>query len=129
MLVKQISLFFVLAGLFLAASGCAPSFVGTDAGVYSGNKLYAVANRDLTSMYNATLKALDELEIEVTKKAKDIFYGEVVAQGSDGKTITIRLTPEGDLTNLSIKVGLLGNKAKASVIYERIKQNLDMPRK
>ena len=129
MLVKQISLVFVLAGLVLAASGCAPSFVGTDAGVYSGNKLYAVANRDLTSMYNATLKALDELEIEVTKKAKDIFYGEVVAQGSDGKTITIRLKPEGDLTNLSIKVGLLGDKAKAIVIYERIKQNLDMPRK
>ncbi len=46
-----------------------------------------------------------------------------------GKTITIRLKPEGDLTNLSIKVGLLGDKAKASVIYERIKQNLDMPRK
>jgi hypothetical protein len=80
-------------------------------------------------VYNATLKALGELEIEVTKKAKDIFYGEVVAQGADGKTITIGLTPEGDLTNLSIKVGLLGDKAKASVIYERIKQNLDTPRK
>ena len=129
MLVKQISLFFVLAGLVLAASGCAPSFVGTDAGVYSGNKLYAVANRDLTSMYNATLKVLGELEIEVTKKAKDVFYGKVVAQGADGKTITIRLKPKGNLTNLSIKVGPFGNKEKASVIYERIKQNLDMPGK
>ena len=129
MLVKQISIVFVLAGLVLAAGGCAPSLVGTDAGVYSGGKLYAVASRDLTSMYNATLRALDELEIEVTKKAKDVFYAKVVAQGADGKTITIRLKPEGNLTNLRIKVGLFGNKEKASVIYERIKRNLDMPSK
>ncbi|MHC4792060.1 MAG: DUF3568 family protein [Planctomycetota bacterium] len=129
MLVKQISIVFVLAGLVLAASGCAPSFVGTDASVYSGGKLYAVASRDLTSIYNATLRALGDLEIEVTKKAKDVFYGKVVAKGADGKTITIRLEPEGNLTNLSIKVGLLGNRAKASVIYERIKLNLEMSSK
>ena len=129
MLVKQISLVFVLAGLVLAASGCAPSFVGTDAGAYTGVKLFAVAGRDLTSMYKATLKALDELEIEVTKKEMDVFYGKVVAKGADGKKITIRLKPKGNFTNLSIKVGLFGNKAKANVIYERIKRNLDMPRK
>ncbi len=129
MLVKQISIVFVLAGLVLAASGCAPSLVGTDAGAYSAGKLYAVASRDLTSMYNATLRALGELEIEVTKKAKDVFYAKVVAQGADGRTITIRLKPEGNLTNLNIKVGPFGNKEKASVIYERIKRNLDMPGK
>ena len=129
MLVKQISLVFVLAGLVLAASGCAPSFLGTDACAYYGVKLYAVASRDLTSMYNATLRALGELEIEVTKKAKDVFYAKVVAQGADGKTIAIRLKPEGNLTNLNIKVGSFGNKEKASVIYERIKRNLDMPSK
>ncbi len=129
MLVKQISIVFVLAGLVLAASGCAPSFVGTDAGVYSGCRLYAVASRDLTTMYNATLRALDELEIEVTKKSKDVFYGKVVAKGADGKKITIRLKPEDNLTNLSIKVGAFGSKEKATVIYERIKQNLYMPSK
>ncbi|MFC1738671.1 DUF3568 family protein [Planctomycetota bacterium] len=129
MLVKNISLVFVLSGLVLAASSCAPSIVGTDAGVYSRCTLYAVASHDLTSMYNATLAALGELEIEVTDKAKDVFSAKVVAQGADGKNITIRLKPEGDLTNLSIKVGLFGNKEKASVIYERIKQNLGSPGK
>ena len=125
MLFRRIFIVSVLACLVLTVCGCTPSIVSSDAGVYSGNTLYAVASRDLTSVYEATLNALAELEIEVTEKAKDVFYAKVIAKGADGKMITIRIKPGiGNLTDFSIKVGPFGNKEKSSIIYGRIKQNL-----
>ena len=60
----------VLAGLMLVMCGCGrPNLVGTDAAVYSGNKLYAVVSRDLNSVYDATVTALVQLEIGTVDKA------------------------------------------------------------
>lgn len=124
MLVRQILGVFVVAGL-LAVCGCAPSIVGTDAGVYSTGKLYAVTSHDMTAVYNATLKALEQLEINVTENAKDVFYAKVVAEGADGKRIVVRIKPtEGSGTDLNIKVGAFGDEHRSSIIYERIRQNL-----
>lgn len=125
MLAKRILTICALAGLVSAFCGCAPSLIGSDAGVYSAGRLYAVASRDVTSVYNATLNALANMEIEVTEKAKDVFSAKVVAKAADGKTITIRIKPgEGGLTNFSIKVGRVGNRYRSRVIYEQIRQNL-----
>ncbi|MHC4498461.1 MAG: DUF3568 family protein [Planctomycetota bacterium] len=125
MLVKQILLLAALAGLMLGVCGCAPSIVGTDAGVYHARKLHAVASQDLTTVYQATVKALESLELTVTEKAKDVFSAKVVAKGADGKTVSIRIKPgEGDLTKLSIRVGPLGNQHRSEVIYEQIKRHL-----
>ena len=125
MLPKRILTIFVFAGVMLAIFGCRPSLIGSDAGVYSSGKLYAVTGRDMNAVYQAALRAMDNLEIEVTEKAKDFFYARVVAKGADGKTITIRIKPgEGEITNFSIKVGTVGDKHRSSVIYEQIRQNL-----
>ena len=130
MLLKRILIVSVLAGLLLAGSGCAPSFVSSDAGVYSTTKLYAVTKGDLTRVYEATLAALEKLEIEVTDKAKDVFYAKVVAKGADGKSITVRIEPGvGDLTDFSIKVGAFGDEHRSRVIYEQIQRNLSGGRK
>jgi len=130
MLLKRILLVSVLAGLVLAGSGCAPSFVSSDAGVYSTGKLYAVTKGDLTRVYEATLAALEKLEIEVTDKAKDVFYAKVLAKGADGKRITVRIEPGvGDLTDFSIRVGTFGDEHRSRVIYEQIQRNLGGGRK
>lgn len=125
MLVKKISLICLTGGLLLWACGCAPSLIGTDAGIYSKGRLYAVASGDMTSVYNATVAALGKLEIEVTDKAKDVFAAKVIAKGADEKIITIRMTPgEGDLTNIKIGVSPFGNKERSTIIYEEIKRHL-----
>ncbi|MHC4739621.1 MAG: DUF3568 family protein [Planctomycetota bacterium] len=125
MLPKRILTIFVLAGVMLAICGCRPSLVGPDAGAYSTGKLYAVTARDMNAVYQATLKALDHLEIEVTETAKDFFYARVVAKGADNKTITIRIKPgEGENANFTIKIGTFGDKHRSQVIYEQIRQNL-----
>ncbi len=116
----------VLAGLMLAVCGCGrPNLIGTDAAVYSQGKLYAVSGQDLNSVYAASVKALKQLEIEVTETAKDVFYAKVIGKVADGKTVTIRLEPGTDnVTNLRIKAGTFGNEERSRVIYKQIQQNL-----
>ena len=125
MVIRQISAALALASLGLAVFGCAPSIVSPDAGVYYGRTLRAVSSQDMANVYAATLKALDELEINVTEKAKDAFYARVIAKGADGKRITINIKPkEGNGAALTIKVGTIGKKRRSSIIYEHIRQNL-----
>ena len=119
---------FVFVGLMLVVCGCGrPKLIGTDAPVYSRGQLYAVAEQDLNSVYSATIAALQQLDLEVTEKARDVFYAKVIGKVADGTTITIRMEPVADnTTNLSIKVSkfLSGNEDRARTIYEKIKQNL-----
>ena len=118
----------VLVCMMLSVFGCGrPNFIGTDAAVYSRGTLYAVTSQDLNSVYEATVKALEQLELEIVENAKDVFYAKVVGKIADGKTVTIRIEPGTDnITNLSVKAGtfLSGNQERARVIYEKIKQNL-----
>jgi len=126
MSIRRICTVCVLAGLMLAMCGCGrPNLIGTDAAVYSQGKLYAVSGQDLNSVYVATRAALQQLEIEVTETAKDVFYAKVVGKVADGKTVTIRLEPGADnVTELRIKAGTFGNEERSRVIYEKIQQNL-----
>ena len=117
----------VLAGLMLAMCGCGrPNLIGTDAAVYSGGKLHAVAGQDMNTVYLATQKALKQLELEVVEQAKDIFIAKIVAKAADGKKITIWIEPgPGDSSELSIKAGkIFGEEDRARVIYKQIQQNL-----
>ena len=118
----------VFTGLMLAVCGCGrPKLIGTDSAVYSGGKLYAVAGQNLNSVYDATVKALEQLEVEVIETSKDVFYAKVVGKIADGKTIMIRMEPgEGNITNISIKASkfLSGNEERARAIYNKIKENL-----
>ncbi len=127
MLIQRKCTVCVLAALMLAMCGCGkPTIIGSDAAVYSGGKLYAVAGRDLNSVYLATQRALKQLELEVVEQAKDIFIAKIIAEAADGKKITIWIEPgQGDGSELSSKKGsLMGNEERSRVIYKQIQQNL-----
>jgi len=127
MLIQRKCTVCVLAALMLSMCGCGkPTIIGSDAAVYSGGKLYAVAGRDLNSVYLATQRALKQLELEVVEQAKDIFIAKIIAEAADGKKITIWIEPgQGDGSELSIKTGsLMGNEERSRVIYKQIQQNL-----
>lgn len=125
MVVKRILLVCGLAGLMLAACACRPNIVGANAGVFSGGRLYAVASEDMTAVYGAAVKALGDLEMQITEKAKDVFSAKVIAKSADGKIIIVTIKPgTGDLTDFSIKVGTLGDEYRSQMIYDRIRQNL-----
>jgi uncharacterized pyridoxamine 5'-phosphate oxidase family protein len=128
MAMKRICKVVVPVCVVLVVLGCGrPKFIGTDAAAYSGDTLYAVASNDMNSVYEATLKALAELELEIVEDAKDVFYAKVTGKVADGGTITVRLEPEDEkVTNLSIKASkfVTGNEERARVVYDKIKQNL-----
>ncbi|MHC4156779.1 MAG: DUF3568 family protein [Planctomycetota bacterium] len=125
MLAKRVLLVGALVAMAAGAYGCRPNIVGTDAGVYSGGKLYAVSSKDMAAVYEATLNALGDLELNVTDKAKDVFSAKVLAKGADGKVVSVIIKPrEDNNTDLRIKVGPVGNNSRSQVIYRQIQKRL-----
>jgi hypothetical protein len=126
MSIRRFSNLVVIAFLMLTVCGCSrPNIVGTDAAVYSRGALYAVSGKDLNSVYAATVKALEQLEIEVTEKEKDVFYAKVVGEIADGMNVVVRMEPgDNNVTELSIKASTLGNEDRSRVIYKKIQEIL-----
>jgi len=126
MTIRGFSKLVVFAGMMIVLCGCGrPTLVGTDAAVYSRGSLYAVAGKDLDSVYTATLAAMKQLEVEVTEQNKDVFYAIVVGKIADGRTVTVRMQPGADKgTELRIRTSSFGNEERSRVIYQKIQDNL-----
>jgi hypothetical protein len=125
MLVKRVLLVSLLVAMATGTHGCRPHVVGTDAGVYWGGTLYAVSSKDMAAVYEATVNALGDLELNVTDKAKDVFSARVSAEGADGKLVSVIIKPrQDDNTDLRIKVGPVGNNNRSQVIYRQIEKRL-----
>ncbi|MHC4643400.1 MAG: DUF3568 family protein [Planctomycetota bacterium] len=126
MSIKEIWRLLLVAVLILTACGCGrPALIGTEAAVYSRGALYAVYDKDLNTVYAASVKALEQLEINVAEKNKDAFYAKVVGKVADGKSITIRMEPGDDkVTELRINASTLGNEDRSRAVYAKIRQNL-----
>jgi len=128
MMAKKVALYSMLVVLAAFLVSCsAPTLVGSNAAVYSGSRLHAVVNRDMTTVYKASVKALEVLEIEITDKAKDVFSARIDGKAANGKKIVIIIKPgEGNLTKFSIKVGSYGNKYRSGKVYDEIQKALGL---
>jgi hypothetical protein len=119
MLAKQV-LAVCLVALTVAVSGCAPTIVSTDAAVYQHGTLYASSGKDVEAVYQASLAAMDKLQLKVTDKAKDAFGAKVTAKSSDEKIVVIKIEPTVDKkTGYTVKVGW-GDEERSRKIYAEI---------
>ncbi len=118
----------LLCGIAVFIQGCvavAAAGLGVGTVAYVKGDLEAVEAANLDEVYKATEKALDELELAVTKKSKDAMSAAIVARDAADKKITIKLSAaEEDATKISIRVGTFGNETKSRMIYEQIKKYL-----
>jgi len=124
---KQIVLTIVIIIIAVTAQGCAVAFVGAGAGTvaYLKGSLKAVLDSDLDNAFNASLKALEALEIAPTKKEKDALSAVIKAETAKEKNITIKLkAAENNLTELSIKIGAFGDRTQSQLIYDEIRKHL-----
>ncbi len=128
---EQVFLILVLSGMAVLVQGCAVAWVGAGLGVGAGMVAYlkgdleAVESKDIDTVFEATEKAIEELEIKVSKKTKDKMSAVIVARDAQDKKITIKLRATADKgTKLSIRVGGLGDETKSRLIYEKIRENL-----
>jgi len=112
----------------LLLQGCVVAAVGLGAAgtiAYARGDLQALESESIDELYEATLKALEELELLPTSKNKDALGAEIITYDAQDKKITIRIksTAEGT-TKLSIRVGVFGSETKSRLIYQKIRDNL-----
>jgi len=127
----QIALGLLLAGLAFTCAGCLAVAVGVGAAgtvAYLGGDLETDVAEDIDTLYAASRKALDDLELKVIegKGAKDALSATLMARDAEDKKVQITLKSISDeMTELSIRVGVFGNETKSQLIYSKILENLD----
>jgi hypothetical protein len=125
---KHVFLMIALIGITALNGGCMLAVVGLGAAgtvAYARGDLQAVESAGIDDVYQATLKALDQLELHPTTKSKDALSAVIVARDAEDKKVTIKLKAEAeDSTNLSIRIGVFGSETKSRMIYQKIQENL-----
>lgn len=127
MLKRQVLLIAMLVGSMLLLQGCVVAAVGLGAGTiaYVRGDLQAVESESIDDVYDASLKALEELELRVTRKSKDALGAEIITYDAQDKKIRIKLKSVAEkTTELSIRIGVFGSETKSRLIYQKIRENL-----
>ena len=111
----------LLGGCMLAAVGAGAA--GTVA--YVKGDLEAVEAKKLDTVYDATKKALEQLELSVSVDTKDKISATIIARDSSDKKITVKLSAATeDSTKISIRFGTFGSETKSGMVLDKIKENL-----
>ncbi|MBN1850375.1 MAG: DUF3568 family protein [Deltaproteobacteria bacterium] len=120
-----------LIAVVLFLTSCVPVvfFAGTVAGIgsykYYQGVLTVVYEAPYIDTWEATLKAVDNLKMQIKKKEHDLTSAKIVAKQADNKTVTISLKyKSSEETEVNIRVGLLGNKGPSDIIKEEIRKIL-----
>ena len=128
MLKRQVLLIAMLVGSMLLLQGCVVAAVGLGAAstvAYIRGDLESMESETIDDVYDASLKALEELELRVTRKSKDALGAEIITYDAQDKKITIRLKSAAEkMTELSIRIGVFGSETKSRLIYQKIRENL-----
>lgn len=123
----------VFGVLMLAGCGVETALiVGGVAAVGAGGGTYAYVNGELKTDYyfamDKTWKACEKTVAEM--KGRDVAPDRRIGEGTikaviDGEDVTIGLKyKDKDVTTVSVRVGLFGNKVSSQLIQDRIRDNL-----
>jgi len=112
----------------LVLHGCSTAaMVGAGAGAGLGT--YSHIKGELTAQYpypldqtwNASLTALERLEIEVTAQERDALAGKIQGKRGDGKSVVLRIENKGlGVTAVGVRVGSFGNQEASRKIHQTI---------
>jgi len=122
---KQGALIVMLVVSVILGQGCTTTVIGPEgqtSAVYRYGKLSTEEPKGMNAVYQATEKALADLELSVSQKLKDELAAKIIARDSLDQKITIELLAvTKDSTQLTIQVSPL---EKARRIYQKIRDNL-----
>lgn len=115
----------------LMSAGCAAVvFLGGAAAGIAGYKYYegaleVVYESPFMETWDATLRVLDRMDIEVTNKKHDLTAGKISAMRADDKEINLSFEyKSGEETMVTIRVGILGDEPASNAIKEEIRKEL-----
>ena len=125
---KQILVMVLIIPLAGLISGCVAAAIGAGAvgtAAFISGSMHAQEPANLEKVFNATVKAVDELGFMNVRVKKDVLTAVITARNVENKKIKIKLSVEDvDVTKISIRVGTFGNKAQSRQIYSQKKKNL-----
>ena len=106
-------------------AGAAAVGVGTGSYFYVKGELERDYHAPIARVWQATLKAVEELNLSIESKEHDAFYGKIKGKMADGTDYKIELKNEGEnLTNVGVRIGAFGSRTKATEIHNKIYSNL-----
>lgn len=129
---NKIKYFIQIIACFVLVS-CAPPLIFFGAGAAAGVAGYRFYEGALTVIFqapfmdtwDATLKALDKMDIEVESSSHGITSGKIKAKRGDKEPVTISLKyNSAKETEVVIKVGYMGNQDISMTIKEEIRKVL-----
>jgi ribose 1,5-bisphosphokinase PhnN len=119
----------LMALICVSVSGCAAVIIGGAAGAgafaYTKGDREVVLDSSIDAVYDTAGQTLEALDINVVDSEKDALTARLTGRGAENKKITIKLKRiEENLTKMSVRVGIVGNKNMACVICDEITKNL-----
>jgi hypothetical protein len=120
----------LISFLFLTGCGALVLFgAGTAAGI-AGYKWYegaltVVYEAPYEKAWEATLKALEDMESQIQSQKHDITKGTIKGKLKDGKSLSVSLAyKSAQQTEVVIRVGFFGDKDASDVVQENIRKEL-----
>ena len=108
-----------------AVIGAAAAAVGTGAYFYVTGDLKRNYEAPMDKTWDATVKALEALQLNVESKQNDALTGVINGKLADGKSYTVNVKRLGEnLTEVGIRVGTFGDRERAEAIHDKILSNL-----
>jgi len=129
MTMQRATLVFLTVAGSVFLSGCMLAAVGAGAAgtvAYVKGDLEASEAKKLDVVYEATKKAMKDLELSITSDSKDALSATIVARDAQDKKATVRLGAiTENSTSISVRFGTFGNETKSTMLYNKIKENLE----
>ena len=115
-------------GLIILLNNACAFLAGGAAGIgviaFIGGELKSTEEVTLDRAWNATEKAMDDMEFTVKSKEKDALSAQLIAILVSGKQVTINLKKESDrFIEISIRIGVFGNEFLSQRILDKIRKN------
>ena len=129
---KQIKACLVLLSLLIIAAeltGCIALLAGGAAGagsaVYIKGQLKEDLNVSVTTVHNASIAALKDLNLPIVEDNFDKLSAKMKSRFADGQDVWINIEyAQLDTAKLTIRVGVLGDEPKARQILDAIHKHL-----
>ncbi len=119
----------MLFAVITLTSGCVPLVIGAAAGAggitYIRGAYEKNLDKPLEKVYRASLKALNKLQMTITKENVDKHEAVVefsTKEGKPGKLVLKALTEKA--TNISVRIGTFGDETLSRMLLTSIEANL-----
>ncbi|MFP6903446.1 MAG: DUF3568 family protein, partial [Verrucomicrobiia bacterium] len=125
--IKKIIATVVVGFVGVTQTGClVAAAIGAGAGavMYTKGDLEVTSTKSFDEVYAAVEQTCKELNFEVQKNEKKAFTGRITARSDFGNVTFDVKSKSTELTSLSIRVGIFGDREASNLIYAKLKPKL-----